>query len=37
LKIVFFVSIGLIVYAYLLYPAIMVVWARLFPRRVEKR
>ncbi len=37
MKIVFFVSIAVIVYAYFLYPAIIVVWARLFPRRVEKR
>ncbi|HXV12879.1 MAG TPA: glycosyltransferase, partial [Candidatus Krumholzibacteria bacterium] len=37
MKLVFFISIATIVYAYLLYPAIIVVWARLFPRRVAKR
>ncbi len=37
MKLVFFISIAAIVYAYLLYPAIIVVWARLFPRRVAKR
>ncbi len=33
----FFASIAIILYAYVLYPAIIVVWAGLRPRRVEKR
>lgn len=37
MKILFYASIAIIVYAYLLYPAIMVMWARLRPRRIEKR
>jgi biofilm PGA synthesis N-glycosyltransferase PgaC len=37
LKTLFFVSVAAIAYAYLVYPAVMVIWARLFPRRVEKR
>jgi len=37
LKVLFYVSIAVIVYAYLLYPAIIVAWARLRPRRIEKR
>jgi biofilm PGA synthesis N-glycosyltransferase PgaC len=37
MKIVFYISVAVIVYAYFLYPAIIVVWARLFPRRIEKR
>lgn len=37
MKLTFFISVGVIVYAYFLYPAVIVVWARLFPRRIEKR
>lgn len=37
MKILFYASIAVIVYAYLLYPAIIVMWARLRPRRIEKR
>ena len=37
MKVLFFVSVAVIVYAYLLYPAIIVAWARLRPRRIEKR
>ncbi len=37
MRIVFIASVAVILYAYALYPAIIVVWARLFPRRVEKR
>ncbi len=37
MKVLFYVSIAVIVYAYLLYPAIIVAWARLRPRRIEKR
>jgi poly-beta-1,6-N-acetyl-D-glucosamine synthase len=37
MKILFYASIAIIVYAYLLYPAIIVMWARLRPRRIEKR
>jgi cellulose synthase/poly-beta-1,6-N-acetylglucosamine synthase-like glycosyltransferase len=37
MKLVFYISVAVIGYAYFLYPAIIVVWARLFPRRIEKR
>ena len=37
MKILFYASIAITVYAYLLYPAIIVMWARLRPRRIEKR
>jgi cellulose synthase/poly-beta-1,6-N-acetylglucosamine synthase-like glycosyltransferase len=37
MKVLFFASVGVILYAYALYPAIIVLWARLRPRRVEKR
>jgi len=37
MKILFYGSVAVIVYAYLLYPAIIVMWARLRPRRIEKR
>jgi poly-beta-1,6-N-acetyl-D-glucosamine synthase len=37
MRILFYASIAIIVYAYLLYPAIIVMWARLRPRRIEKR
>lgn len=37
MTVLFFVSVAVIVYAYLIYPAVIVVWANLFPRRVEKR
>ncbi|MCI0451022.1 MAG: glycosyltransferase family 2 protein [Candidatus Latescibacteria bacterium] len=37
MKLVFFASVAIIAYAYFVYPAIIVVWARLFPRRVAKR
>jgi cellulose synthase/poly-beta-1,6-N-acetylglucosamine synthase-like glycosyltransferase len=37
MTILFFASIAVVLYAYLFYPAIIVVWANLFPRRVEKR
>lgn len=37
MTVLFFVSAAVIVYAYLIYPAVIVVWAKLFPRRVEKR
>lgn len=37
MKVLFYASIAVIVYAYLLYPAIIVAWARLRPRRIEKR
>lgn len=37
MKPLFFISIAVIVYAYILYPVIIVVWARFFPRRIEKR
>lgn len=37
MKFVFFISLAVIVYAYVLYPLIIVVWARFFPRRIEKR
>jgi poly-beta-1,6-N-acetyl-D-glucosamine synthase len=37
MKILFYGSVAVIVYAYLLYPVIIVMWARLRPRRIEKR
>lgn len=37
MTVLFFVSVAVIVYAYLIYPAVIVVWANLFPRRIEKR
>jgi cellulose synthase/poly-beta-1,6-N-acetylglucosamine synthase-like glycosyltransferase len=37
MKFVFYISLAVIVYAYVLYPLIIVVWARFFPRRIEKR
>ncbi|HEX5131203.1 MAG TPA: glycosyltransferase family 2 protein [Candidatus Krumholzibacteria bacterium] len=37
MKILFFASIAVVLYAYFFYPAIIIVWASLFPRRVEKR
>ncbi|HEU4365044.1 MAG TPA: glycosyltransferase [Candidatus Krumholzibacteria bacterium] len=33
----FFVSVAVVLYAYVIYPTVIVVWANLFPRRVEKR
>jgi len=36
-KTLFYVSVAIITYAYLIYPAIVVVWARMRGRRVEKR
>lgn len=37
MQIVFIISVAVILYAYLVYPAIVVVWAKLRARRVEKR
>jgi cellulose synthase/poly-beta-1,6-N-acetylglucosamine synthase-like glycosyltransferase len=37
MKALFFISTAIIVYAYILYPMIIVFWARFFPRRIEKR
>ncbi len=37
MKVLFYISVAVIVYAYLVYPAIIVLWARLRPRRIEKR
>jgi cellulose synthase/poly-beta-1,6-N-acetylglucosamine synthase-like glycosyltransferase len=37
MKALFFISTAVIVYAYILYPMIIVFWARFFPRRIEKR
>jgi len=37
MSVLFFVSVGVILYTYLVYPAIIVSWARLRPRRVVKR
>lgn len=37
MKTLFYVSVAIITYAYLIYPAIVVVWARMRGRRVEKR
>jgi biofilm PGA synthesis N-glycosyltransferase PgaC len=36
-KILFFVSVAVVLYVYLVYPMVIVMWATLFPRRVEKR
>jgi cellulose synthase/poly-beta-1,6-N-acetylglucosamine synthase-like glycosyltransferase len=33
----FFISIAFIAYTYIVYPAIIIVWGLLFPRRVDKR
>jgi cellulose synthase/poly-beta-1,6-N-acetylglucosamine synthase-like glycosyltransferase len=37
MTILFWVSVVVIAYAYFIYPAIIVTWAGLFPRRIEKR
>ncbi len=37
MKPLFFVSVAVILYAYLLYPLIIVMWSKIRPRRVEKR
>jgi cellulose synthase/poly-beta-1,6-N-acetylglucosamine synthase-like glycosyltransferase len=36
-KVLFFISVAFIAYTYLVYPLVIVVWAALFPKRVEKR
>ena len=37
MKVLFYISVAVILYAHLVYPAIIVLWARLRPRRIEKR
>lgn len=37
MKILFFLSIAVIVYTYLIYPLVIVTWAQIRPRRVHKR
>jgi cellulose synthase/poly-beta-1,6-N-acetylglucosamine synthase-like glycosyltransferase len=37
MELFFFISIAVIAYAFLVYPAVIVAWASLFPRRVQKR
>jgi cellulose synthase/poly-beta-1,6-N-acetylglucosamine synthase-like glycosyltransferase len=36
-KILFFISVAVVLYAYVIYPMVIVSWARMRPRRVEKR
>ena len=37
MTVLFFVSVSVVFYAYVVYPSVMVLWANLRPRRVEKR